>query len=275
MPFEYAFFQNALAVSVFIAILSPCVGLFLVLRRYSMIGDTLAHASLAGITASLLLGGSPIVGAFVFTSFCGLLIEYLRSFFRKFEDLVLTVILSLSVGTAITIISSGRLRSNANAFMFGSVLTVSRTDVYTTIALSVFAVLALVVLYDRLVYIAFDEDAARILGVGVKTINYVFSLVVAATIAISIRIVGVLVLGSLIAIPVATALQFGRSFRATLLLSILFSLVDILGGLLFSYYFNVAPGGFTALLSSLILLGVILAKGLGRRILTLRASRPS
>ncbi|MCL2632237.1 MAG: metal ABC transporter permease [Coriobacteriia bacterium] len=250
---KYAFMQNALFVSVCISILCPCIGIFLVLRRNSMISDTLSHASLAGVTIGLLAKQNPILGAFVFTSICGALIEYLRSYFRKYTDLILTIVLSLSVGTAITIISSGKLRASADAFMFGSILTVTGFDMVMVLALTVASVLALVLLYHQMVYISYDEEAARIAGVKVGLINYVFSILVASAISASIRIVGVLVLGSMIALPVATALQFEKGFRSTLVLSIVFSFVDIMVGLFASYYLNVAPGGFTALVSVAVL----------------------
>ncbi len=263
---SYTFMQNALFVSVFIAILCPCIGIFLVLRRYSMIGDTLSHASLAGITLALMSNQSPVLGAFVFTALSGALIEFLRGYFKRYSDLILSIVLALSVGTAITIISSGRLRTNADAFMFGSILTVTQTDIYLVLALSVFSVGALILLYHQMLYIAYDEEAARVAGVRVKLINYVFSVLVAAAISVSIRIVGVLVLSSMIALPVATALQLEKGFRKTLLYSILFSVIDIMLGLFLSYYLNVAPGGFTALVSVAMLLVVMSAKAIRTRI---------
>lgn len=270
---QYEFMQNALAVSVLISILCPCIGIFLVLRRYSMIGDTLSHASLAGIAIGLLGGANPILGAFVFTSLCGALIEALRRYFQKFTDLILTIVLSLSVGTAITIMSSGRLHVNINSFMFGSVLTVSRQDLYTVLALSLLSVLMVLLLYNQLVFIAFDEEAARIAGVKVQLINYVFSILVAAAIAVSVRIVGVLVLSSMLALPVATALQLGKGFRATLISSVAFSLVDIVSGLFLSYYLNCAPGGISALVSVFVLLAVIVVKRLPASLRRLTESR--
>ncbi|EGO63356.1 metal ABC transporter permease [Acetonema longum] len=257
---SYSFMQNAIFVSVFISILCPCIGIFLVLRRYSMIGDTLSHASLAGITLGLLSSQNPILGAFLFTSLCGMLIEFLRSYFKKYTDLILTIVFSLSVGTAITIISSGKLRANADSFLFGSILTVTRFDMMMVLILSAVSVLTLVFLYHQMIYIAYDEEAAKIAGVRVKLINYVFSILVAAAIAVSIRIVGVLVLSSMIALPVATALQLGKGFKLTLLLSIVFSVIDIMLGLFISYYLNVAPGGFTALISVAVLVLVLLAR---------------
>ena len=330
---QYSFMQNAVLVSVFISILCPSIGIFLVLRRYSMIGDTLSHASLAGVTMGLLAGQNPILGAFVFTSICGALIEFLRNYFKKYTDLILTIVLSLSVGTAITIISSGKLKANADSFLFGSILTVTQFDMIMVLVLSIISVLTLVLLYHQMLYIAYDEEAARVAGVRVKLINYVFSILVASAISVSIRIVGVLVLSSMIALPVATALQLGKGFRVTLILlyhqmlyiaydeeaarvagvrvklinyvfsilvasaisvsirivgvlvlssmialpvatalqlgkgfrvtlifSIVFSMVDIMTGLFVSYYLNVAPGGFTALVSVAVLVVVLVGK---------------
>lgn len=258
--FNYSFMQNAIFVSIFISILCPCIGIFLVLRRYSMIGDTLSHASLAGITIGLMLNQNPVLGAFIFTSICGALIEFLRSYFKKYTDLILTIVLSLSVGTAITIISSGKLHANADSFMFGSILTVTKFDMIMVLILSVISVLTLILLYHQLVYIAYDEEAAKVAGVKVGLINYVFSILVASAISVSIRIVGVLVLSSMIALPVATALQLGKGFKPTLIYSIVFSITDIMLGLFISYYLNVAPGGFTALISVAVLVLVLVIK---------------
>ncbi|KPU43860.1 high-affinity zinc uptake system membrane protein ZnuB [Oxobacter pfennigii] len=260
--FSYGFMQNAIFVSVFISILCPCIGIFLVLRRYSMIGDTLSHASLAGITIGLVSKQNPILGAFVFTSICGALIEFLRNYFKKYTDLILTIVLSLSVGTAITIISSGKLHANADSFMFGSILTVTKFDMVMVLILSAISVLTLILLYHQMIYIAYDEEAAKVAGVKVQLINYVFSILVASAISVSIRIVGVLVLSSMIALPVATALQLGKGFKLTLIFSIVFSVIDIMLGLFISYYLNVAPGGFTALVSVAVLVLVLAAKKL-------------
>lgn len=259
---SYGFMQNAFIVSLFISVLCPSIGIFLVLRRYSMIGDTLAHASLAGVTIGLMLEQNPVAGAFVFTSLSGALIEFLRSYFKKNTDLILSVVLALSVGTAITIISSGRLHANADSFLFGSVLTVTRYDTIMVMILSLISVLTLLLLYHQLVYIAYDEEAAKIAGVRVRLLNYVFSILVASAISVTIRIVGILVISSMIALPVAAALQLGRGFKVTLVFSVIFSVIDIMLGLVLSYYLGVAPGGFTALVSVAVLVLVILAKGI-------------
>jgi len=235
-----------------------------------MIGDTLSHASLAGITIGLLCNQNPVLGAFIFTSISGALIEFLRNYFKKYTDLILTIVLSLSVGTAITLISSGKLHANADSFLFGSILTVTKFDINMILILSLISVAALIVLYHQLLYIAYDEETAKIAGVKVKLINYIFAILVASAIAVSIRIVGVLVLSSMIAIPVATALQFGKGFKLTLIFSIIFSVIDIMLGLFISYYLNVAPGGFTALVSVAVLIIVIIGRALARKSVTLK-----
>lgn len=266
MIFTFAFFQNAIIVSLLIALLCPLIGLFLVLRRYAMIGDTLAHTSLAGVAGGLLVHVNPVLGAFVFTAFSGALIEFLRRSFRRYTEVILSVVLAVGVGVALTIISSGSLKANAGSFLFGSVLTATTADVGVALGLGVTAVVALVLLYDRLIYITFDEDAARLAGVRVKAINYAFSVLVAAAIAVSIRMVGVLVIGSLIALPAATAIQLNRGFLATLLWSVAFSVFNLMAGLFLAYALDVAPGGFTALLSALTLLVVLVVKALARRV---------
>lgn len=269
---SYAFMRNALFVSAFISVLCPCIGVFLVLRRYSMIGDTLSHASLAGAALGLLVNQNPILGAFVFTSVCGALIEFLRSYFKKYTDLILAIVLSLSVGTAITIISSGKLHANADSFLFGSILTVTQLDRVMVLILSAVSVLTLILLYHQMLYIAYDEEAAKIAGVRVGLINYIFSILVASAIAVSIRIVGVLVLSSMIALPVATALQLEKGFKTTLIFSIVFSVVDIMSGLVISFYLNVAPGGFTALVSVAVLVAVMLVRKIGTGIRSMKAA---
>ena len=259
---QYRFMQRALFVTIAMAVLCPLIGLFLVVRRQSMTGDALGHASLAGVTVALLFGSSPVGGAFVAAALAGLAAEWLRESLRRYGDLILAVILAGSVGIAVTLMSSGLLEGNAEAFLFGSILTVTPTDMWV-IGLLVLGVIALLVRFrHELLYVAFDEEAAELARVPVKLVNRLFSLLVAATVAVSIQMAGVLVLSSMIAIPVATALQFHTGFRRTLFISVAVSLFDGLCGLILAYELGAAPGGFTALTSVAVLLVVIGAKRL-------------
>ena len=259
---EYSFMQNALIAGVLISILCPCVGVFLVLKRYSMMGDALSHASFAGVAVGLLFGFNPIISAFVFTSICGLLIEKLRCYYKKYADLILVIVMTLSVGIAITLISSGRTSASVNSYLFGSILTVTKEDLFTIFTLSIISVFIITILYNQLIYITIDEDGAKIAGVKVKLINYLFALLVAATISVSLRIMGILVISSMIAMPVAAAIQLNKGFRKTLIFSIIFGFIDIMVGLILSYYIDTAPGGTIALTSVAVLLTIILGKRL-------------
>lgn len=255
--FQYSFMQNAVIAAVFISILCPAVGVFLVLKRYSMMGDTLAHSSFAGVAIGLISGFNPILSAFVFTSFCGLLIELLRHYYKKYAELILSIVLTLSVGIAITLISSGKIGANINSFLFGSILTVTKEDLLTMLLLSIVSVIILVYFFQSLLYITFDEEGAQISGIKVRLINYIFAILVATTISVSIRIMGILVISSMIAIPVASALQLNKGFKTTLIFSIIFGFIDIMSGLLISVYIDCAPGGTISLMSILVLILVI------------------
>ncbi|MBP2655726.1 MAG: 3 transport family protein [Firmicutes bacterium] len=265
---HYSFMQNAFVVASLLAILCPLIGIFLVLRRYSMIGDTLSHASLAGVAIGLVTNTNPLISSFLATSFFGIIIEILREHFKRYAELILVIVLSLSVGIAITIISAGAAHTNVEVFLFGSILTVSRTDLYAVLTLSAISLTTVAFLYHQLVFITFDEEGAKIAGIRTKLINYVFSILVAATISVAIRIVGLLVISSLISLPVATSLQLDKGFRSTLLFSIFFSFIDIIFGLIISYWINAAPGGITALVSVFLLITILIFKKLHSTIIT-------
>jgi zinc transport system permease protein len=257
--------QNAIIAGIFISILCPAVGTFLVLKRYSMMGDTLSHSSLAGVAIGLVLGYNPILTSFIFTSIAGLTIEFLRSYYKKYAELILVIVLTLSVGIAIVLISTGKANANVNSYLFGSILTVSKNDLFTVFSLSIISVLTLFFLYNQLLYITFDENGAKVCGIKVKLINYLFALLVGATISVSIRILGILVISSMIAMPVAASLQLHKGFKLTFIFSIIFGFIDIMLGLFLSYYINSAPGGTIALISVLLLLIILTYKKLFNR----------
>lgn len=258
--FTYSFMQNAFLISIFIAVLCPVIGIFLVLRRYSMIGDTLAHASLAGVSIGMLFQQNPVLSAFLIVSLFSVVIEWLRKHFSTYAELILVIILSLSIGIAITLLSSGLVHANIDSLMFGSILTVTRVDLYWVLFFSIISLFLVHKFYSALMFMIFDEEGAAIAGVNVKLINYIFAVLVAATISISIRIVGILVISALIALPIAAALQLETSFKKTLCYGIIFSYIDIFSGIIISYWIDAAPGGIIALISVLVLLVVIFYK---------------
>ncbi|MBU5592902.1 metal ABC transporter permease [Clostridium sp. MSJ-4] len=261
---QYQFIKNALVAGVFVSILCPFVGLFLVLKRYSMMGDTLSHASFAGIALGLMTKLNPLIISFAFTSLCGLLIEYLRTYYKRYSELVMSIILTLSIGIAILIMSTGKAGSNVNSILFGNMLTVSKSDLIWMGAISILSLILIYFLYNKLLYVTFDEEGAKVSGINVSLINYIFTLIVAGTISVSIRILGVLVISSMIVVPVATAMQLKLGFKKTLIFSIIFGFIDIFVGLATSLLLNTAPGG-TIALTSVLVLTIILLIGKYRR----------
>ncbi|MGL5380894.1 metal ABC transporter permease [Clostridium sp.] len=256
--FQLEFMQNAFMASLVISILCPFIGLFLVLRRYSMIGDTLSHSSFAGVAIGLVIGVNPLITAFLFTSLCALIIEFLRDYYKKYAELVMSLVLTFSLGIAIILISSGKASAKVNSYLFGSILTVTKSDIFFITIIGIISLIILMFLYNKLVYITFDEEGAKTSGIKVKLINYIFTLLVGTTISMSIQVMGILVISSIMVVPVATAMQLKKSFKSTLIYSILFGFIDIMLGLILSYYINSAPGGTIALTSVFTLILVII-----------------
>jgi zinc transport system permease protein len=252
--FQLGFMQNAFIGGFIVSILCPFIGLFIVLRRYSMIGDTLSHSSFAGVAIGLLLGTDPILTAFLFTSVCALIIEFLRTYYKKYAELVMSIVLTLSLGIAIILISSGKASAKVDSYLFGSILTVTKSDIFLIAIVGVICLICLLFLYNKLIYVTFDENGAKTSGINVKLVNYIFTLLVGATISLSIRVMGILVVSSIIVVPVATAMQLKKGFTKTLIFAILFGFLDVMIGLISSYYINSAPGGTIALTSVIILL---------------------
>lgn len=258
--FEFDFMRNAFMAGVVVSILCPIIGLFIVLRRNSMIGDTLSHSSFAGVAIGLVFGMNPIISAFLFTTICAVIIEFLRGYYKKYAELVMSIVLTLSLGIAIILISTGKANANVNSYLFGSILTVSKSDLLIIATAGIICLLILKVIYNKLIYITFDEEGAKTAGINVKFINYLFTILVGATISLSIRIMGILVISSIIVVPVATAIQLKKNFNKTLILSVLLGLIDILLGLFLSYHFDSAPGGTIALTSVIVLVITLILK---------------
>ena len=225
-----------------------------------MIGDTLSHSSFAGVAIGLVFGVNPIISAFLFTTICAVIIEFLRGYYKKYAELVMSIVLTLSLGIAIILISTGKANANVNSYLFGSILTVSKSDLLIIATAGIICLLILRVIYNKLIYITFDEEGAKTAGINVKFINYLFTILVGATISLSIRIMGILVISSIIVVPVATSMQLKKNFNKTLTLSVLFGLIDILLGLFLSYHFDSAPGGTIALTSVIVLVITLILK---------------
>ena len=247
--FEYEFMQRAFIAGIFIAILASLSGTFIVLRRYSLISETLAHSALVGVAVGLVAGYNPLwvaVGVAVISAW---LMEYLRSSFALYSDAVLAILLSGSLALAVIIVSLGGAFNNSLfSYLFGSILSVSDSDVMTIVIFGSLSLLFLLLFSKELYFIAYDEEVAKTSGVRVKFLNFLLVTVVAIIIALSIRVVGSLLIGALMVIPTVAALQYRVGFLSTMLTSLLFALFSVVFGMILSYFFSL-PSGATIVLA--------------------------
>ncbi|HZK37791.1 MAG TPA: metal ABC transporter permease [Clostridia bacterium] len=257
---RYGFMQRAFLAGIIVAVICPAIGIFLVLRRMSMIGDTLSHVALAGVAGGMLGGIYPVYSALGFSVLAALAIEGLSKEYEQYKELSIAIIFSAGIGLATIFISLGNSNSAIFSYLFGSIGLVSSRDIWIIFILGLYILISILFFYRHLFYIAFDEEAARLAGVPVKWINLYFIILVAMTIAISMRIVGVLLVSSLMIVPVATSLQLVKSFKQTFICSILFGVLSVVIGLFISFYVDLAPGGTIVISSILILIVVILIK---------------
>lgn len=252
---KYTFMQYALINGVLIGILCPLIGTFLVLKNLSLIADGVAHFSFGGIALGIILGVSPNSTLLIFSLIGGLLINYMIRKSRLFGDTAIAILLSTGLAIGITIISIAKgTNFNINAYLFGSLLAVDRGELIFVLSFGIPVIILTSIFYKPLLYITFDEDSAKASGLPVEILNTLLVLISAITVAITIRIAGVLLASALIVIPVATGMQISKSFKGTLLSSISVGVVSIILGLFLSYYLNIAPGGAIVLVSVLIFL---------------------
>jgi len=205
--FQYGFMIRALEIGVLIGAIAPLIGIFLVLRRYSLIADTLSHVSLAGVAIGLLFKINPLLTAIGASVISSVAIERLRLSKKVYGESALSIFLSGSLALAIVLISLAHGFSvDLFNYLFGSILTVKQSDLYIILGVGLFIFLTIVCFYKELTYITFDEEAAKVGGIPTRFINILLIILAALTVALSIPIVGVLLIAALIVIPVVTYL---------------------------------------------------------------------
>jgi len=258
--FEYAFMQKAFLVGILLAIIIPLIGVIVVLKRLSMIGDALSHTSLAGVALGLLLGIDPIVGAVAVCVVAAFSIEAIRRKLPRYAEISISIIMSVGIGLAS--ILTGFIEDGAafNSFLFGSIVAITDTEVLMVIIVTVIVVATFLLLYKELMFITFDEQGAILAGLPVKKINFVITLLTAITVSVAARSVGALIVSSLMVIPVACAMQIANSYRKTVIYSVLFAVAFTVVGLVLSYYFNLKPGGTIVLTGVIVLVPLMIAR---------------
>ena len=260
--FSYGFMQRAFGVGIMLAVIIPCIGMVIVLRRQSMIGDALSHTSLAGVAIGLIFGFNPVLGAVAACIAAALGIEAIRKKMPGHADLSIAIIMSAGISLAGVLSGFVKNSANFNSFLFGSIVAISDFELGLVLIMSLLILSAFLVLYKELFLISLDEQAARLAGVPVRLVNFIFTLMTAVTVSIAARTVGALIVSSLMVIPVICAMQIGRSYKQTLVWSIGLALLFTVTGLFLSYYAGLKPGATIVLAGILGLLIVLLAKSI-------------
>ncbi|MFC4356126.1 metal ABC transporter permease [Chryseomicrobium palamuruense] len=262
----YDFLRQAFISGILIGIIAPLLGLFIVVRRLSLIADALSHVTLAGIAGSLLISQSVPAFAALNPLYLGMasavagstLIEKLRNLYKHYEELAIPIIMSAGLGLAALFISlADGFRTDLFSYLFGSVSAVSFQDMMVVVVVTVIVILFLVAFFKELFVLSFDGEYATATGLPARTVHFLFMIVTALVIAASMRIVGILLVSSLMTLPVAAAMRLAKSFRQALFWSLAFGQTSVIIGLVTAFYLDLAPGATIVLTSIVILLIVI------------------
>jgi zinc transport system permease protein len=241
---DLEFMRLAFAAGAIVGVLAPSVGFFLVQRQMSLIGDGIGHVAFAGVAAGYLLGVSPVWTALAAAVIGAAGIEWLRSRRRTAGDQALAVVFYTGIAGGVVLISAaGALNANLFAYLFGSILTVSRSDLAVIAGLGIGALLVLAVTLRALLAVALDEEGARVAGLPVTALNGLVAMLAALTIGVSMRIVGILLIAALMVLPVIAAQRVAWSLLSTIAIAIGMGLTAVLVGLTVSYYGDLPPGG--------------------------------
>jgi zinc transport system permease protein len=257
--FQYDFMQKAMIAGLITAVACPLIGIFVVVRRQAMIGDGLGHIAFAGVMGGYVLGVYPTGVAALVTMLGAAAIEFVRHRHIRHADTVLAIFFYSGIALAVIFSSMAKVPGNGMiGVLFGSILTVTGADLWL-IAGSGVLVLGLMYRYfDRLMLMAFDEEVARVSGINTGLTGTIFSMMAALVVVVGMRVVGILLVSSLMVIPVAAAQLLRRGFRATLALAVAFSMISVLVGLVLAFSLDIAPGG-TIVVTAVVIYLVLLA----------------
>jgi zinc transport system permease protein len=250
--FQYDFMIRAFLAGAIISFLAPILGIFLVVRKYSLIADTLSHISLLGIILGFILGFYPLLSAVFISCLVAFLMEKMRIKKNISGDSILAIFLSGSLALALFLLSfSGGVNNAVLGFLFGSITTVLTQDLYFIFFVALITLLIIIFYYNNFFVSSIDNELARVSGIKVDFFNILLVVLVSLVVSISIKVVGALLIGSMMVIPVTAALQLKQGFKKTIIFACLISFVSVITGLFVSYYFNIVSGAaivMTALL---------------------------
>jgi len=250
---QYAFMQRALLAGALIGAVCAVVGVYVVLRGLSFIGAGIAHASFGGVALGFLFGVNPVLSAVVFCLATAWGIGFVARKGQVREDTAIGVFFAFSMALGILFI--GLMHGyNVDLFgyLFGSILAVGAQDLWITLALGAVVLLVVGLLFKELEFVAFDPEMAAVAGVPAGKLYFLLLALVALTVVVSIKVVGIVLVSALIVTPAAAAYQLSEDFRRMMALAVVIGVASAVGGLLLSYWLDTASGATIVLLATLI-----------------------
>ncbi|WP_198550064.1 metal ABC transporter permease [Macrococcoides caseolyticum] len=264
---EFDFIRYSFISGILIGLLAPLIGTFIVVRRLSLIADALSHVTLGGIAFGMLLTKllaftiNPVWTGILFSIAGSLMIEKLRSVYKHYQELAIPIIMSLGIGLSVIFISfADGFNQDLFGYLFGSISAVTFNDVIVIFSIFIVVVLFIGLLYKELFILSFDEEYASIIGVP-RYVHILFMLMVALVISASMRVVGILLVSSLITLPVASAMRLTRSYKELMVWSVLIGEFAVITGLVTAFYLDITPGGvIVMLLVAILILSIMIKK---------------
>ncbi len=253
-PLSYDFMQRALVAAVLVGIVAPLIGSFLVQRRLALLGDGMGHVALTGVGLAFLLDTAPLPTAMLTAAAGAFLIEFIRDRSRTAGDVALALLFygGIAGGVLFASMSATKSAASLNAYLFGSLTTVSGQDLIALVVMSVL-ILAVLALYGRQLFaVSLDPEVAAVQGIPVKAMSTLIAMLAAVTVVVGMRVVGLLLVSAIMIVPIAAAQQIAPSFRTTMALGSMLGVVAAVLGLTFSFYVDVPPGPAIVVLALLL-----------------------
>src|SRR5690625_1746602 len=264
--FLYGFMRQAFQASFLISLIAPILGLFLILRRQTLLADTLSHVSLVGVALGLLLGIAPTWMNLLVVVIVSILLEYIRSVYKTYSEISIAIMMSGGMALALVLMSlNDSSAMSLNSFLFGSIVTITTEQILFLLVITL-AIILLYIFFRRPMYVlTFDEETAFTSGLPVRTMSIAFNIITGMTIAIVMPIVGALLVSAILILPAAISMRLSKSFNGVILIGIVVAMFGMFGGLVLSYYVGTPPGAtitliFIALFAIMLMVERLLGK---------------
>ncbi|SDC13217.1 zinc transport system permease protein [Marinilactibacillus psychrotolerans] len=248
--FFYGFMQRAFQASFLISLIAPILGLFLILRRQSLMADTLSHVSLAGVALGMLIGVNPTVTNILVVVAIAILLEYLRLIYRSYSEISIAILMSGGMAVALVLmgLNGGGATLTVDQFLFGSIVTISQEQVWMLLTLTIIIGILYSIFRKPMYILTFDEDTAFTAGLPIKLMSILFNVLTGVTIAVIMPIVGALLVSAILILPAAISMRLSKSFTGVILIGIVIAVFGMITGLISSYQYGTPPGATITLI---------------------------